>query len=269
MTDLSVLTLNIQNPAPARAERQLDWLAGRNEDVLVLTETRDSAGCRLLAERFTAAGYFVHYPIPEAGDYGVMIVSRLPATAGDFGARLGYLPARAAAVTIAAVPGPIEIIGAYVPSRDASPEKTDRKRKWLHACLTGLSARPPERTVFVGDLNVLEPDHQPRYRFFVEFEYDFYRRLTADCGLVDAFRALHPEAVEHSWVGRTGDGYRYDHLHTSADLASSLLECAYIHHPRLVRLTDHSGLSARWSIDPGPRLVTSDPVTVGEPDTLF
>ena len=59
---LSLLTLNIGNPSPDRARRQLAWLVRREEDVLVLTETKASAGCRLLAEEFTAAGYAVHYP---------------------------------------------------------------------------------------------------------------------------------------------------------------------------------------------------------------
>ncbi len=124
MSELSLLTLNIANPSPERAERQIAWLAARGEDVLVLTETKDSAGCRLVADAFTAAGYHVAYPKPESGDYGVMIASRLRAATGDFGGRVGYLPSRAAAITLAAPNGPIHIIGAYVPSRDASAEKT-------------------------------------------------------------------------------------------------------------------------------------------------
>ena len=59
---LSVLTFNIGNPSPDRARRQFSWLIGRDEDVLVLTETKASAGCRMLAEEFTAAGYAVHWP---------------------------------------------------------------------------------------------------------------------------------------------------------------------------------------------------------------
>jgi exodeoxyribonuclease-3 len=39
MTELTLLTLNIQNPSPQRAEHQIRWLAARDEDVLVLTET--------------------------------------------------------------------------------------------------------------------------------------------------------------------------------------------------------------------------------------
>lgn len=265
----SVLTLNIQNPSAQRAERQIQWLAARDEDVLVLTETKDSTGCRLMADAFTTAGYHVHYPVPEARDYGVMVISRLPATPSDFGDSIGYLPARAAAVIAETPSGPIEVIGVYAPSRDASLEKTERKRKWLHACLTHLEARDTSRTVFLGDLNVLEPDHEPHYRFFADFEYDFYRGLTSDCGLVDAFRALHPNQVEHSWIGRTGDGYRYDHLHTSPDLAAILLDCSYIHQPRLDRLSDHSALTTRLAVSPGDRLVTSDPTSTAAPDTLF
>lgn len=269
MPELSLLTLNIANPSPERAQRQLDWLATREEQILVLTETKDSAGCRLLVDAFAAAGYHVAYPKPDTSDYGVMIASKLTARTDDFGSRVGYLPSRAAAITLSASVRPIHIIGAYVPSRDASAEKTERKRKWLAACHHALASRPDAATVFLGDLNVLEPGHQPHYRFFAPFEYDFYRQLTEDCGLVDAFRALHPDPVAHSWVGRSGDGYRYDHAHCTADLASKLLTCDYIHQPRLDRLSDHSALSARLAVDPGTPLITSDPAAAKALPTLF
>jgi exodeoxyribonuclease III len=269
MSELSLLTFNIANPSPQRAERQLSWLASRPEMVLVLTETKDSAGCRLLADAFTSAGHHVTYPIPENGDYGVMIISRLPAVTDEFGSRVGYLPSRAAAITLKNPNGPIDVIGAYVPSRDASLEKTERKRKWLDACTAALASRPRRAAVFLGDLNVLEPGHQPHYAFFAPFEYDFYQRLTADCGFIDAFRSLHPEVIEHSWVGRTGDGYRYDHIHCTADLAVRLTACEYLHQPRLDRLSDHSALSARLMVEAGEPLVTSDPATAGTPPTLF
>lgn len=270
MPELSLLTFNIANPSAERAERQLGWLAARDEDVFVLTETKDSAGCRLLADAFTQAGYHVNYPKPDNSDYGVMIASRVQACPDDLGERVGYLPSRVAAVTLPAPDGPIQLIGAYVPSRDASAEKTERKRKWLTACHSALSTRRRDiHTVLLGDLNVLEPDHQPHYRFFAPFEYDFYRQLTEDCGLIDAFRQLHPEAVEHSWVGRTGDAYRYDHAHCTVDLAGMLLACEYVHQPRVDRLSDHSALSVCLGIDPGEPLITSDPATAGTPPTLF
>jgi len=267
---LALLTFNIGNPSAERAERQLAWLAGRDEHVLVLTETKASAGCQLLADAFTAAGHAVVYPKPEHGEYGVMIISRVETGPDDFGDRVGYLSARAAAVVLPTPAGLIRVIGAYVPSRDAGVEKTERKRKWLAACNAALSGGNDHvSTVLLGDLNVLEPDHQPRYPFFAPFEYDFYRSLASEHGLVDAFRRLHPDAVEHSWVGRTGDGYRYDHAFCSRTLQDRIAGCGYVHDPRRGRLSDHSALTVRLAVAPPPPLQTADPVSPTIPGTLF
>jgi exodeoxyribonuclease III len=267
---LSFLTFNIGNPSEQRAERQLAWLAERPEDVLVLTETKASGGCRLLASAFTGAAWEVNFPVPAPGEYGVMIISRVQAQPGSFGDSIGYLPTRAASVTLQAPAGPIEVIGAYVPSRDAGLEKTERKRKWLAACLAALSARDPAHpAVLLGDLNILEPAHQPRYSFFMPFEYDFYKALSADFGLMDAFRYLHPTAAEYSWVGRTGDGYRYDHVFCSATLAAAVSSCQYLHEPRTDGLSDHSALTAYLTLQPPPALAVSDPLTATAPATLF
>jgi exodeoxyribonuclease-3 len=248
---LSLLTFNIGNPSAERARRQLRWLIGRDEDVLVLTETKDSAGCRLLADEFTAAGYAVHYPRPGPGEYGTMIISTVPATPDGFGDRVGYLPSRAAAVILPAPGGPLRVIGLYVPARDASIGKTERKRKWLAACDAALTATVSEMPVILlGDLNVIEPGHWPRYPFFAPFEYDFYLALAGAHGLADAFRSLHPDRAEYSWAGRAGDGYRYDHAFCSQSLRSQITACEYLHQPRADRLSDHSALTMRLAIVP-------------------
>ena len=267
---LSLLTFNIGNPSADRAQRQLSWLAGRDEHVLVLTETKASVGCQLLADAFTATGWSVSYPRPQDGGYGTMIASRIPAVAEPFGERIGYLDSRAAAVTMKLPAGPLRVIGMYVPSRDAGAEKTERKRKWLaacHAALTGSTAAPP--AVVLGDLNVLEPGHQPHYPFFAPFEYDFYRALVTEHGMTDAFRHLHPHEREYSWVGRTGDGYRYDHAFCSRTLASQITACDYLHQPRLEKLSDHSALSVRLSLAPPDGLLASDPAAAAVSPTLF
>lgn len=267
---LSFLTLNIGNPSAQRAERQLAWLATRPEHVLVLTETKASAGCKLLASAFAAADWHVTFPLPEPGEYGVMILSRVQAQAGRFGDSISYLPARAASVTLPARDGIIEVIGAYVPSRDAGREKTERKRKWLSACQDALAARRHTYpAVFVGDLNILEPGHKPHYPFFAPFEYDFYRALTAKHDLADAFRHLHPTEAEHSWVGRTGDGYRYDHAFCSTRLADAITACEYLHEPRVSGLSDHSALTTKLNVSTPAELPVSDAATAGAPATLF
>ena len=81
--------------------------------------------------------------------------------------------------------------------------------------------------------------------------------------------APHPNRVEHSWIGRTGDGYRYDHAHCDKELAEELVECEYVHEPRTTRLTDHSGLSLQFSCGVSGRLDTCDPFEAASPPTLF
>lgn len=260
-----VLTFNLNNPSRERAERQLAYLAARPEAVLVLTETADSAGCAFLEERFTAAGYAVAFPRPgERGERGVMIVSRLATRPAPF--PVGYLPHRAVAVTVDTDEGPLDVVGLYVPSRDASPAKKERKRRWLAECAAALRGGPAGARVVVGDFNVLEPEHTPRYRFFAPFEYEFYEAF-GGAGYVDAFRALYPAALEYSWVGKTGDGYRYDHAFVSGSLAGGLRGCSYVHEPRTMsgRLTDHSALTVGLAVAASTPLAVTVPARVEEP----
>lgn len=96
--------------------------------------------------------------------------------------------------------------------------------------------------VICGDLNVLEEKHVPHYRNFLKWEYDFYGRFS-HFGYTDAFRLLHPTENEYSWVGRTNDGYRYDHCFVSKEISKRVVKCCYIHETRKIPITDHSALT--------------------------
>jgi exodeoxyribonuclease III len=182
-----------------------------------------------------------------------------------------HSPQRPPALAVDTDTGPVEIVGVYVPSRDATPIKTERKRRFLHAWGGALPPGEDTRRVVIGDLNLLEPDHHPRYRIFQTFEYDLYRRLAnGTAGYQDAFRLLPPTLVEYSWVGRTGDGCRYDHAFVSRPLVGDLTGCHYLHHPRTtLKLSDHSALSLTLET------VRVHPVPMGDaaigavPDTLW
>jgi exodeoxyribonuclease-3 len=263
---LNLITVNLGAPSVERAHRQLEWLADRVEDVFVLTETKAAAGSMLIAEAFAAAGYTVTMPEHAPGELGVMIVSKVATEVDTIGAAVDYLPARTAGVVVTTTGGPLRILGAYVPSRDASLGKTERKKTWItrfHAALHATASDVP--LLLLGDLNVLEPTHTPPHRGqFAPFEYDFYTGLTRRHALVDLFRHLHPARVEHSWARQVELGYRYDHAHGSAALAEQLTACEYIHKTRQTgpdgaRLTDHSGLAVRLALTATTPLLTSDP----------
>ena len=97
------------------------------------------------------------------------------------------------------------------------------------------------RVVLIGDLNIVGRDHEPRYSMFRSWEYDALDQLAA-LGLVDAFTELHPGVQAHSWIGRTGNGYRYDYAFVSHDLMGSVRRCDYLHEPRERGLSDHAAL---------------------------
>jgi len=246
--NFSLFCWNIANPSLERAGRQAEWLRKRPEDILVLTEAKKSKGCVFLERYFQAYGYKVIFPKPKEEEFGVIIASKCLLTPSKFSTYVDYLQARVTSVKLNLPGGEIEIIGVYVPSRDSSPEKIDKKKSFLESLTHALERAPrPSRRIFCGDFNILEPNHVPHYSFFRGWEYDFYRSLTK-YQLKDAFRHLHPSIQEYSWVGRTGDGYRYDHCFVSENLLSSVEKCYYFHESREMKLSDHSALIAELDL---------------------
>jgi exodeoxyribonuclease III len=96
---LSLLTFNIGNPSEERARRQLAWLAGRDEHVLVLTETKASSGCevragmRLCGDAVLSYSSSVSEPGSKLMANGWRVVSACPAR---ISASKTYSPSRSA-----------------------------------------------------------------------------------------------------------------------------------------------------------------------------
>ena len=107
---------------------------------MALTETGPGRGSALLAEHFTAAGWRVAWQPPtEPGERGVLLAARVAVDPGGCAGRVDYLPARAASITLPTGPTPVEVVGLYVPSRDASEAKVLRKRRFCERALTALA----------------------------------------------------------------------------------------------------------------------------------
>ncbi|MDG4760426.1 endonuclease/exonuclease/phosphatase family protein [Micromonospora sp. WMMD710] len=242
---LSILTINVQAAALTRAQNLLTWLLQRDDHLIILTETSNGPGTRHLLTGLRAARMFVTHQPSLDGDRGCAIASRIPTRpAPDLTAGIS-LPGRAPAVTLDTHPD-VTILGLYVPSSDRAPAKLAKKRAFLTTvtdALTQLSADDRAHLVVGGDYNVISRDHQPRYPGFRPFEYEFLDALTA-LGLADIHRTLHPEVQAHSWIGRAGNGYRFDYLHAGPGLLPHLVAAAYLNQPRLEGLTDHCAHSA-------------------------
>lgn len=242
-SQLRLLTWNVQHARLARAIEQYAFIKEQDPDVVVLTELPTSEAAAFFVDRFEASGYHVRFIQPPAGEYGVLVATRLDTLCDP--ESVGRFDHRACAVQCMKNDQKYLIVGLYVPSRGGVEGRNVRKvefQSFAEGWLRERVASAAHHCVIVaGDLNVIEPDHEPHYGVFGEWEYGFYKSFLA-AGLVDAYRVRRVGRMEHSWIGRSGDGYRFDHIFVSDTDASRIAECNYLHAARTQRLSDHSAM---------------------------
>lgn len=125
--ELRILTLNISGPSAKRAQRLADYMLALGPDLLVLTETRANLGTEQLLTALEEAGYGSLAPRPPtAGERGVAALGRVPLSVVEPPPSVD-LPHR----LVDAEAGGARILAVYVPSRDASRVKIERKRRFL------------------------------------------------------------------------------------------------------------------------------------------
>lgn len=240
---VQALTLNIGAAAQPRAERILEWLRRRDENVFVLTETSAGDGSKLMAERLECWGYNVVWRQPS-GDRGVMLATRLPIRT-QLCTRLDVtLPWRIAGVRLALQPS-VAVLGVYMPSRERSPKNVAKKRLFIESFVEGVERLAPvirNRLVIAGDYNAISRRHYPPRYGFLDCEYALHEELER-LGFVAGHELIGARHQPHSWIGRTGDGYLYDYFHLGRGLRDQLRSCRYLHGPRERRLSDHAAVA--------------------------
>lgn len=240
---LRLLNWNIRNPSLARAKQQALWIQRMRPNVIMLTEAKNSAGCLFLQTWLENAGFQVIQPITD-DDYCVILAANLQGTR-QISLRPIFLPQRIVAIRCQTNLGDLAIVGLYVPSRGPLERRNVNKKifqnqvteclaSWRKSCAT-------EHFILGGDFNVLDRDHMPYYSLFREWEYEFYDTLLAH-GLTDAFKHVNGGRQDHSWFGRGGNGYRFDHLFVSPQLLPHVHTCTYRHKARTSGLSDHSAM---------------------------
>lgn len=251
-TELRLVTFNAQHAAPDRARRQAAWLGQQTDaDVVVLTEVGHGPGGHTLLDALAQHGYaHIHAPRPDRADYSTVIASR-SAPLEPVATGIDVLAHRAPVADLRIDGQRLRLVGLYVPSRGPAARRNENKRAFQHAvtqALPGVLAGFDGPVVVAGDLNVVEPGHVPHYPVFGRWEYDFYRSFT-DTGLTDAYRTLHPTTPGHSWYGRGGNGYRFDHTFLTHDRLD-LTRCDYLHAPRHEGLSDHAAMAVAAVVTP-------------------
>jgi len=241
---IKILNWNIQNPSLRRAIKQVEWIINIKPNVIILTEAKDSNGCRFITDKLNSIGYDAHLPTVKDSDYCVIIASR------GFNSKIeklnvNFLPHRLLCLKCDTFLGEVIFVGIYVPSRGPREKRNVDKKKFQEEVIKAFNDLSKENMlknyVICGDLNVIERNHIPSYTFFGEWEYTFYESFEKN-RLIDVFKLLNPRLIEHSWVGRGGNGYRFDHIFVAEKLLKYVEGCSYVHEPRTYKLSDHSAM---------------------------
>jgi len=258
--NIKIMTLNIGNPSEKRVKNQIRWIESREEDVFILTETKNSVGCNYLEMYFSSyindlfhlslnSNYYISFPKSSTNDLGVMCLSKFPIeNAHSFFSQQSRFYSRLLHTEIQIASHKLNVTGVYVPSRDISIEKIERKKGFLDELTKFVSESHGIPAIICGDFNILDRNHIPKYKNFMNWEYEFYDKLI-DHGYIDAYRFCHPNKHEYSWVGRTNDGYRYDYCFISREITDMIVDCYFVHDTRELGLTDHSAVVLELNIN--------------------
>lgn len=232
---MRIVTWNV-NSLRARLPRVLQLLEEHRPDVALLQETK-SAPDTFPTEELTDAGYAAVHN--SGGQWaGVAVLARSPLTLSDPQLGLRGDPVATEARWCEATVDGIRFASVYVPNgRTLDSPEYPRKLAFLEAMGARIERLSGSDLIVGGDMNIAPSDvdvYDP-----VAFvggthvsapERERLHRILAG-GILDAYRALHPDDVQYTWWDyRAGNfhkglGLRIDLALVSPELAARLVSC--------------------------------------------
>jgi exodeoxyribonuclease-3 len=238
VTNLTLLSWNVNGARAIYRAGFLGWFAGASPDVLCLQETRAEAG-QLPADLVAPAGYqgFWTHSTRKKGHSGTAVLSRLAPKSISFG--IGNPEFDDEGRTIVASYGEFTLINCYFPNGGREGERVPYKLAFydafLHFC-ESLRAHG-HALVICGDVNtahreidLARPKQNLKSTGFLPEERAWLDRFTA-AGYVDTFRHLYPDVTgAYTWWLQWGQarerniGWRLDYFFVTPDLARGIVE---------------------------------------------
>jgi exodeoxyribonuclease-3 len=132
------------------------------------------------------------------------------------------------------------LVNAYVPNSKPDLSRLDyRVNIWeteIRKYINTLQKKKP--VIYCADFNVAPTEidihrakgNEKSHGFTIE-ERTAFKQLVDECGLVDAFRSLHPSVRKYTWFSNFGKarennkGWRIDHFLVSEKLKRTLKSC--------------------------------------------
>ncbi|WP_437621828.1 exodeoxyribonuclease III [Sorangium sp. So ce1151] len=242
------------NSIRTRLEQLTSWLVRAAPDVVCLQETKVEDGSFPEAA-LSEAGYRSIF-FGQKSYNGVAIAARFGLSVDDVKKGLDGDEEDVARRMLAATIEGVRVINVYVPNGQAvGTPAFAYKLAWLGRLRSELEARyrPDQQLLICGDFNVApetidvaEPKKWEGQVLFHPDERAALGRLM-EWGLVDAFRACHPEKAAYSWwdyrmgAFRRNKGLRIDLALVTRPLAARCTDVAIDTRPReLQRPSDHA-----------------------------
>jgi exodeoxyribonuclease-3 len=261
---VKLATWNV-NSLKVRLPRVLEFLAEHEPDVICLQETKCEAAAFPVDELAQAGYHAVHH---SAGRWaGVAIVARAGLELADPVAGLPGELRDDEARWIEATVGGLRVVSVYVPNGRAvgSPTFAEKLAFLDAAALRVAAPRPDGVPLLVGgdfnvaptDLDVYDPAAFAGSTHVTPEERSRVEEILAAGHLVDAYRRLHPDEVQHTWWDyrqghfHRGMGLRIDLLLASEALAGSLIACGIARNYRKgSKPSDHAPLLLELGASP-------------------
>jgi len=206
-------------------------LLEHDADVVVLTEYRRSIGGQIRAVLDDHGWRHQVSTEPPPGVNGILVASREPlepagGQAGTLALRLlqAFLPQ-----------ADTTLIAAHIPDRSERRARTECWRGLLSLARTARSGR----CIILGDFNT---GRHHRDEPGATFNCTALLGELAAMGYIDAWRAMHPDDREYSWISRAGNGFRIDSAFVSREVGPRLRAAHYSHLERERKVSDHSAL---------------------------
>jgi exodeoxyribonuclease-3 len=233
---MRIISWNVNGIRAVENKGFWDWFDQAQPDVLCLQETK--AQPEQVSERLREpAGYRTYWHSAERKGYsGVATFSRetVPVQYG-----MGVPEFDVEGRVLISEHDVFSLLNCYMPNGKQSQERLDYKLRFYAALLDYCDRQHAagRQVVICGDVNtahqeidLARPKENEKISGFLPEERDWIDKYLAH-GLVDAFRAFHPEPDQYTWwsyITRARDrniGWRIDYFLVSEGLMSRVQDC--------------------------------------------
>lgn len=250
---MKIVTLNVNGIRSAARKGFFDWMLKQRADVVCLQEIKAQTD-QLDQAVLQPAGYVGFFNSAEKKGYsGVALYSRRPPD--KVVSRLGWESAdREGRFLQADYPG-LSVVSLYLPSGTSGEVRQEVKYDFMGRFEQTLAAMRRRRREFIicGDWNIAHKEIDLKNwrgnrnnSGFLPPERAWMDKVFGEIGMVDAFRAVNPEAEQYTWWSNRGQawaknvGWRIDYQVATPGLAGRI-RAASIYKDQ--RFSDHAPLT--------------------------